>query len=260
MHACIHTHITLPTTPLIVSASMNPPSTTESLALNRLLQRLPAGERRRFEAHARHVSLPSGSVLCEAGKRMSHVYFPHDGYIALAAEAEPDEVVHLGLVGEEGMLGLFVAAGASAAPLRAVVQREGRAAQVDASGFTALLKRCPSLQQSLLAYSHRLMAQIAQAVVCNTLHPVASRLARWLLTASDRLHSHTIVATQDQVAEALGVLRLAVNQTATAFQDEGLISYRRGVIEIETRAGLEARACACYGIHNRIFNEVLDRE
>ena len=237
---------------------MRPRSAPESLAFNRLLQRLPAAERRRFEAQARDVALPSGFVLCEAGKRMSHVYFPHDGYIGLAAEAERREVVHLGVVGEEGMLGLFVAAGANAAPLHAVVHGEGHAARVDASGFAALLERCPSLQQSLLVYSHRLMAQIAQAVVCNTLHPVPSRLARWLLTSSDRLRSSTIIATQEHVASALGVLRLAVNQAAATFQDEGLISYRRGVIEIESRAGLKARACACYAINHRIFKEALE--
>ena len=189
---------------------------------------------------------------------MSHVYFPHEGFIALAAVGEPDEVVHLGVVGEEGMLGLFVAAGAHAAPHHAVVRGEGRAAQVDSSGFSALLERCPTLQRSLVMYSHRLMNQIAQTVVCNTLHPVPSRLARWLLTASDRLQSDTIAVTQEHVATTLGVLRLAVNRAATDLQDEGLISYRRGVVKIESRAGLKAHACVCYRIHDRILKEPLE--
>lgn len=236
---------------------MKPPSVKQDVAVNRLLQRLPAVERKRFEARAQHVDLLVGSVLSVAGKRMSHVYFPHRGFISLAAEAGPEEIVHLGLIGEEGMLGLPVAAGASMSLMHAVVHGEGHAAQVEASGFLALLKRCPALQQSLLLYSHRLMAQISQAVVCNTLHPVSARLARWLLTASDRSHSHTIVATQEHVATTLGVLRLSVNQAATEFQDEGLISYRRGVIQIENRAGLRARACACYGINHRNFREAL---
>ena len=236
---------------------MKTSSIAQQRSVNRLLQRLPATERRRFELHANHVDLSAGSVLCEAGKRLSHVYFPHQGFIGLAAEAEPHEVVHLGVVGEEGMLGLFVAAGANAAPIHAVVHGEGRAARVDCSQFLTLLTRCPALQQSLLVYSHRLMAQIAQAVVCNTMHSVPSRLARWLLGASDRLRSSTVVATQEHVANTLGVLRLSVNQAATAFQEEGLISYRRGVIKIESRTGLMAKACACYGINDRIFREAL---
>ncbi len=236
---------------------MKPPTLAQHLSVNRLLQRLPAIERRRFESRARHVDLLVGSVLCEAGKRMSHVYFPHRGVISLAAQAGAGEVVHLGHVGEEGMLGLHVASGASLSPMHAVVHGEGHAAQVDASGFAALLKRCPALRHALFVYSHGLMAQISQAVVCNTLHPVSARLARWLLTASDRLHSHTILATQEQVALTLGVLRLSVNQAATEFQNEGLISYRRGKINIESRPGLKERACACYGITDRIFREAL---
>ncbi len=102
------------------------------------------------------------------------------------------------------------------------------------------------------------MAQISQEVVCNTLHPVSSRLARWLLIASDRRHSHTIEATQEHVATTLGVMRLSVHQAASEFQDAGLISYRRGVIKIESRSGLKARACACYGITDRIFREALE--
>ncbi|MDQ2736593.1 MAG: Crp/Fnr family transcriptional regulator [Pseudomonadota bacterium] len=232
-----------------------------SLALdvsaNRLLQRLPATERRRVESRAKSVDLLVGSVLCKAGQRMSHVYFPHRGFISLAAEAEAGTLVHLGLVGEEGMLGLPVAVEASISPLHAVVHGQGQAARVDSSGFSALLKHCPVLRHALFVYSHGLMAQISQAVVCNTLHPVPARFARWLLTVSDRLHSHTILATQEHIAKTLGVLRLSVNQAAGAFQDEGLIGYRRGVIKIQSRPGLKAKACTCYGITDKIFRAAL---
>ncbi len=156
------------------------------------------------------------------------------------------------------MLGLPVAIGvASLSPMHAVVHGEGCAAQLDSSGFAALLKRCPMLRRSMFVYSHGLMAQISQTVVCNTLHPVSLRFARWLLTASDRLHSPTIEATQEHVAITLGVLRLSVSHAASEFQEAGLITYRRGNIRIESRAGLKARACACYGITDRIFREAL---
>ncbi len=232
-------------------------SVTQDVSANRLLSRLPVAERRRVEARAKSVDLLLGSVLSKAGQRMSHVYFPHRGVISLAAEAEPGVLVHIGLVGEEGMLGLPVAVGASSSPLHAVVHGQGHAARVDSAGFSALLKGCPALRHALFVYSHGLMAQIAQAVVCNTLHPVPSRFARWLLTASDRLHSHTIIATQEHIATTLGVLRLSVNQAASEFQDEGLIAYQRGVIKIRSRAGLKARACVCYEITDKIFRTAL---
>ena len=233
-------------------------SAAQEITVNRLLHRLPEAERQRFEARAKTVDLLVGSVLCEAGQRMSHVYFPHRGVISLFGYGKPGEAVHLAHVGEEGMLGLPVAVGASVSPMHAVVHGEGSAAQVDSSGFAALLERCPMLHHSLFVYSHGLMAQISQAVVCNTLHPVPSRLARWLLTASDRLHSAQIKATQEHVATTLGVLRLSVSQAASEFQEQGLITYRRGKIRIENRAGLKAHACACYGITDKIFREALN--
>ncbi len=237
---------------------MKAPSVDQEVTVNRLLRRLPAAERQSFESRAKTVDLLVGSVLCEAGKRMSHVYFPHRGVISLSANGEPGEVVHLGHVGEEGMLGLPVAVGASVSPMHAVVHGEGHAAQVDSSGFAALLRRCPMLCHSLFVYSHGLMAQISQTVVCNTLHPVSSRFARWLLTVSDRLHSSTIEATQEHAAMTLGVLRLSVSHAAGEFQEAGLITYRRGSIKIESRAGLKARACACYGITDKIFRAALN--
>jgi hypothetical protein len=39
-----------------------------------------------------------------------------------------------------------------------------------------------------------------------------------------------------------------VSLTAGLLHNAGLISYRRGVITIDDRAGLEEVACDCYGI------------
>jgi hypothetical protein len=49
----------------------------------------------------------------------------------------------------------------------------------------------------------------------------------------------------------LGVRREAVSQQAAHLQDAGLIRYHRGHIAILDRAGLEARACECYGVVRR---------
>jgi hypothetical protein len=44
----------------------------------------------------------------------------------------------------------------------------------------------------------------------------------------------------------LGVRRQTVTVVAGALQSAGLIGYRRGVIVIRDRAGLEEAACECY--------------
>ncbi len=57
----------------------------------------------------------------------------------------------------------------------------------------------------------------------------------------------------------LGVRRATVNEVASAFQREGLISYTRGNLKIHDRLGLEAAACECYGVITREFSSLLDQ-
>jgi hypothetical protein len=54
----------------------------------------------------------------------------------------------------------------------------------------------------------------------------------------------------------LGVQRTTVTLIARELQSEGLISYRRGRIEIVDRVGLEKRACACYEFIRRKSEEI----
>ena len=46
----------------------------------------------------------------------------------------------------------------------------------------------------------------------------------------------------------LGVRRPSVTTAASILQRAGFITYRRGVIEVLDRAGLEAACCECYAL------------
>jgi Mn-dependent DtxR family transcriptional regulator len=61
----------------------------------------------------------------------------------------------------------------------------------------------------------------------------------------DRIDSDTIELTQDFLAQMLAVRRPTVTLIAQGLQNAGLISYRRGRIQILDRAGLERQACEC---------------
>jgi Mn-dependent DtxR family transcriptional regulator len=84
------------------------------------------------------------------------------------------------------------------------------------------------------------------------------RLARFLLQIQDRTHGSPVVnLTHEMLANVLGVQRTTVTAAAMELQQEGLISYRRGRIEILDRAGLELAACECYGAIRANFERLM---
>ncbi len=221
---------------------------------NRMLQRLPVSERRCISALTKDVPLSAGDVLCEAGARIRHVLFPHDGIISLYVASASVEV---GVVGLEGVFGLHIAAGKLTSPVRATVSASGAAAKMLATAFPAVLEQCPGLREVLLVHADRLLHQAFQKIACTSAHSASARLAGMILSRGDRLRSSTIAATQESLALNLGVLRSAVSMAAGGFQRQGLITYRRGEIKILNRRGLITEACPCYRVVAAAFREAV---
>jgi CRP-like cAMP-binding protein len=224
-----------------------PPMLAEHDA-NHLLAALPAEELAHMLPALEQVQVDIGSVLSHPGDLIHHIYFPHDCLISLLGVAEGRMTLEVGLVGREGMLGATVALGHETSQVRAVVQRAGRASRMEAGAFRAEFARNPSLQRVLYRYTDSLLAQAMQIAVCSRFHVLEARLARSLLITRDRLQSDKFHLTHEFLAHALGVRRVGVTKAASALQQQGLIIYSRGNIEILDPDGLAAASCTCYQI------------
>jgi Mn-dependent DtxR family transcriptional regulator len=66
------------------------------------------------------------------------------------------------------------------------------------------------------------------------------------LQTRDRTEGDVLPLTHDLLSQMLGVRRSSVSEIAGKLQADGLISYRRGKVFIDDRAGLERNACECY--------------
>lgn len=213
---------------------------------NRLLASLPDEELSHLESLCATVELDAGQVLYEPGQPIRHIYFPHDSLISLLAVAEGRMTLEVGSVGREGVVGASAALGHDLAQVRAVVQRAGRAERIERDDFCAGFASMEGLQRLLYRYTDTLLAQTVQIAVCSRFHVLEARLARSLLITRDRLQSEKFHLTHEFLAHALGVRRVGVTKAASALQQQKLITYSRGNIEILDSAGLEAVSCRCY--------------
>ena len=160
-------------------------------------------------------------------------------------------------MGREGMVGLPVVLGFENAATEASVQVQGSAQQIRAGALREAIEASATLRALLLRYVQAFHTQLAQIAACTGRHTVEERLARWLLMAQDRIGGDELPLTQEFLANMLGVRRAGVTVAAGGLQRAGLIHYRHGQIVVLDRPGLEAAACACYGIIERQFERLL---
>lgn len=215
---------------------------------NQLLAALTSQEYQRLSPHLEEFALTFGEILYEPGQLIRHVYFPNQGIVSLLSMVEQRSTLEVGVVGNEGMVGISVFLGSPDSLNRALVQGAGTAMRMTAQAFRKHIGFIGPLPDQLRRYTHSLLAQISQTAACNRFHKVDARLARWLLMTHDRLASVQFRLTQEFLSHMLGVRREGVTTAAQVLQRAKLIHYVRGQITILNRAGLEAASCQCYKI------------
>jgi CRP-like cAMP-binding protein len=186
-----------------------------------------------------------------------HVYFPTSGIVSLLADVDDGGTLEVGIVGREGMAGMSVFMGVKTSPNRALVQGAGSALKMKATTLRRITDNDGALSRLLRRYSYSLWTQLSQSSVCNLYHPIEARLARWLLMTRDRMEANEFPITQEFLSSMLGVRREGVNKAAGKLQEQGLISYTRGMLIILKPAALAAVACRCYRIIKQEYDSAL---
>jgi len=233
------------------------PEATQPPPQNKILAALPSEEYDRLLSHLTPVSLPLGESLYETEDRIKYVYFVNTGVVSLVTHLKEGSGVEVGLVGNEGMVGLSIALGDDLSPNQAIVQIAGEGMRMGAAALREELKQGGLLQTLLLRFTMAMLRQVSQSAACNRSHHVAERLARWLLTCHDRVEGDELRLTQEFIAEMLGTRRAGVSEAAGILQGAGLIRYSRGHITVTDRAGLGEFSCECYGVVKVEYDRLL---
>jgi CRP-like cAMP-binding protein len=215
---------------------------------NYLLAAFPDEVFVRLLPHLQRVSFALGDVVYESSERMERLYFPTTCIVSLLYTMADGATAEMGLVGNDGIVGIALFMGGNTVPNRAVAQVAGDAFSVPAPALLEEFRRGGPCQLLLLRYTQALITQISQTAVCNRLHSVEQRLCRWLLLTHDRVRSVELLLTQEFIANMLGGRRESVTKAARRLQKAGLIRYVRGHITIIDRRGLETASCECYQV------------
>ena len=222
---------------------------------NLLLCSLSPTERGCLFPHLQPVTFPLGEIVFEPGECIEYCYFPTSSVVSLLYIMENGSTAEMGLVGNEGVLGIAIFLGGESTCSRAQVALAGDALRLPAKLLQKEFAHDGHLRHLLLRYTQAHLTQVSQTAVCNCLHSVEQRLCRWLLMCHDRKNRSDLLMTQELIANMIGGRRESVTVAAGHLQDAGLIRYCRGRITILDRDGLESSACECY----RLVEDEVDR-
>jgi CRP-like cAMP-binding protein len=212
---------------------------------NRLLRGLSDAELERIRPALEPVHLPRPTELEGANEEIRYVYFPTSGVASIVAIDESGESVDTAMIGREGMTGLAVFLGTGQSPVRTIVQIPLTALRMESKALREELGRGGRLVTLVQRHTQVVMITMAQLILCNRIHRLDQRAARWLLQVDDRVDDAPFRVTQEFLAQMIGVQRPALSVAMRQFKDAGLVHYVRGQISGDDRDGLLARSCGC---------------
>lgn len=206
---------------------------------NGLIFQLSEEERSRLQKICMPVELTEGQYLSRPeAADADQVYFLTGACVTLWVEPENRSRLAVSWVGAEGAVGLGTALGHRPSHLRYEVQRAGAAWKASGAEMQQLLRTHPATLWVVARYLWQMTHDIADITASVQFDDVQTRLAAWLALCARRSGTLQLNLTHDQLARMLGVRRVSITLAAMALKDMGLLTYKRGSVDILDLKGL----------------------
>jgi len=207
---------------------------------NALLESLDAACWATIEPSLERASLHRGEVLEEKGHRPAYLHFPISAAVSIEAGVAKQRM-QVALIGREGMVGISLLLDGMAAN-RAVVQFGGATWRMPADALAACLEQNRALHSQLLRGVNAFIARVSMTALANGQGTIEQRLARWLLTAAERLDTDLLGITHDTLSQVLGVRRAGVTVALHLLEGKHALRSERRRVRILDRDQLAAAA------------------
>ena len=167
------------------------------------------------------------------------VYFLVDAVACIWVEWGSDQPrLAVALVGREGVVGLSNLWPSPATPWVSRVLKPGLAYRTTGSQLRALLEQVPELAKAFSCFLWKQTQEIAQHSARTQQGDIRTRLALWLHLLLKKTGDRFLEMTHQELADMLGTRRVSITVTAGEFQNEGILSLRRGAILIRNQQAL----------------------
>lgn len=213
---------------------------------NKILASLPHTTLERVSRALQPVNLQAGTTIYHPDDFIDYVYFPETCVASRLSLLEDGSTVEIGIIGNEGLVGVSSFIGATMARNWTVVEVGGVAQRMRVSSFREILHQDQDLYFAIASYYNSFFMQVSQRAVCRSRHTLMEQLCSWLLMIKDRMTSNQMPLTHEAIAHRLGTRRAGITVAANALRKEKVIDYTRGYIVLRDRSKLENFACECY--------------
>lgn len=218
---------------------------TSSNVQNAFLAGLAPATWERLAPDTKVARLELGKLIYRPDEPVRTVYFPLSCLISQVNRSEDGQGVETAMVGRDNAAGVLESLGTGKAVWESMVQVDGEAIIASAKTVRRLAGEDAAFNFECWRLAETQAFESQQSVACQALHAGEKRLARWLHEAHTRTGARNpLPVTQEVVATMLGIQRTTVSTFQGSLQRRGLITVKRGRVEIADVDGLAA-ACNC---------------
>ena len=220
---------------------------------NRLLDALPACDMVNLEHDLTIVPLKAHQSTHSIGRAITYVDFPIDALVSVVALLMNGDTVEVGTVGRESFVESEAALGSSLASRASFCQVKGLVRRMSIECFVGRMDTSVTFARLMRSSVRATLFSSQQFTVCNAMHSVLERCARWIAMTADRVGKPQFSLTHEFLAIMLGVRRASVTEAADQLHQMGAIDYSRGVVTFVDAVVLEGIACECYKASKEAF-------